>query len=252
MTEPQDSLFSPDTLAGLRAAAAELTGADRAVCNLVEQAVATADSGNTAAAAALLRDALPRTRDIRLLYLGFQFFFRTEDRDEAERLARRRLEILSETGLSRSPAAARAWNNLGLIAFFREDLDEAQCHFEHALALDRAAADDEGIARDIGNLALIPEKRGDLAKAEAMYLESLAIAERIGADAIAATKLSNLGEVALARGRPEDARNYWLRAIAAYQRVGQKKGQVRCAEWIAALDTPSAPSAPTTSDSAAL
>lgn len=241
------SLFASDTLAGLRAAHDE---ARRAVqrrepsaaealdrCEKVACGVAAAERGETATAGALIDDGVRESTDLRLLFLAFQFHFRTSSLDAAEAYVHRRLSAAP----AGSPDAARAWDNLGLILFFRGDLGGAEEMSKRALAIDRAIGCEHGEARDLGNLAMIPEARGEYDEAERLYRESLAIAERIGATPIAASKLANLGDVALARGRRDEARSLWTRARGLFESLGDRAHQDRCDRQIAALDGPVAP-----------
>lgn len=229
-----ESLFSPDTLAGLDAAERAPAGPDpseRAARAVSRRAVEACDAGRTDEARALLADAVRQTRDLRLLYLAYQFHFRTGDLDEAERLIRRRLELAAPD----SADAARAWNNHGLLKFFRHDHASAESMLRRALEIDTRAGCEEGMARDLGNLSLIPEARGDLDEAERLNRESLAIAERIGYEPVIATRLHNLGEIALARGRHAQARSLLEAAQARFQALGQEKHRRHCAELLAGL-----------------
>lgn len=222
-TPPRYSLFSGDTLDALRRAHAEALGAGDAEaarrCEAIERGVAHSDAGRQDEARAQIDGAIADATDERLLFLGFQFHFRAGRLDDAERLARRRIELAP----AQSPAASRACTNLGLVLLTRGQLDAAEAMQRRALAIDRALGDEAGIARDLGNLALVPEARGDLDAAEALYLEALEIAERIGAKAIAATKLANLGDIAMARGRREEARALWTSARDLFEAAGEAK-----------------------------
>lgn len=236
------SLFSGDTLEGLRAARQEAAVAARAgdasgvaalhVCEMVAAAVEASDAGRTDEARRMLDEAFAGTRDVRLLFLGFQFHFRLKEYDEAERLTRRRLELLGPE----TADAARAWGNLGLIEHFRGNNESAEWMMRTALEIDTRIGNEEGMARDLGNLGLIPEARGDLDGAERLFRESLVIAERIGADAIIASKLFNLGDIALARGRRDEARALWARAAPIFAATGAPKWEEECVKKIGELD----------------
>lgn len=243
------SLFSPDTIKGLRAATADARravetgssaidafGAIR-VCERVAHAVAAADRGNINEARRLLAVALPSTDDPRLLFLGFQFHFRTGDYTEAERLTRRRLEAVGPD----TADAARAWNNLGLIRKFTGDAAEAERMMLHALEIDRGIGNDLGVARDLGNLAILYEERGELDHAESLYCESLSMAERLtgaAAISISASKYANLGDIALARGRRSDASALWKRAEQLFGQAGDERYRAAMNAKIAELAEP--------------
>jgi tetratricopeptide (TPR) repeat protein len=178
----------------------------------------------------------PTPTDLRVLFLLFQFHFRRQELDEAERWVRRRLDLTGPE--SDNEQTARAYTNLALIFFFRKDLDAAEATFTKALNISRRIGHEEGIARDMGNLALAPEARGDLDRAEALYREALAIAERIGAEPIIATKLANLGDIAVLRGRPSEARELWTRALEIVARQGNKKSRDEFTRKVAELPMP--------------
>lgn len=244
---PAESLFSSDTLAGLQAAMddalrgvhiapsdASSAQAARDACTRLSRAVEASNAGRYDEARREIDDALEGSRDLRLLYLGYQFHFRRADYVAAERLIHRRLEIAHPD----SADAARAWNNLGLISFMCHDLDHAEALFRRALAIDEGCGCQEGVARDLGNLSLIPEARGDLVEAERLNRQALEIAERIGALPIVATRLCNLGEIMLAQGRRDEARRSLQAAEAAFRSLGIEKHRAHCARLIATIDGP--------------
>lgn len=219
-------IIDASTLADLAAAGREAAerGDEAALRALAmgERAAAAANAGNVDVAREDLGAAMKVAGthpDLRLLFLAFQFYFRTDDLGEAEKVARRRIE-LSEAD---SAQAARAHGNLGLVLHARNDLEGAEAEFQNAIAIDRRRGDEHGLARDLGNSALVPESRGELELAEARYREALAIAERIGAYDIQATKLANLGDIALQRGRREEARALYTRSLAAMDRLEEAK-----------------------------
>jgi tetratricopeptide (TPR) repeat protein len=231
---PKQSLFSRDTLEDLQACTAEAAQAlergdaeaARTVeqCRQISQAVTSADSDAIDDARRVFNTVLPGCTDPRLLFVGYQFFFRTGDYDASEHLVRRRLELAPPE----STDAARAWTNLGLIYFFRNDFEKAESMMRTALDIDTRIGNEFGMARDLGNLSLIPEKKGDFDFAERLNLEALTIAERIGATPLIASRLCNLGEIAMARGRSDVARPYLERAMAAFASLGIEKNRALC------------------------
>lgn len=172
---------------------------------------------------------------VHTLFLHFQREFRAGHLDDAERLVHERIAVIGEH--ADSADLARAYTNLGLVRFFRNDLDGAEDRFTAALEMDQRLNHERGIARSMGNLALVPEARGDLDRAEALNRASLAIAERIGDDDIAAGKLANLGDIALRRGRTEDARGLWTRALTLFERNADEKHAAEVRGKVAGLDT---------------
>lgn len=247
----RESLFSSDTLEGLRDATQEAARAADAgtqdgilalhVCNKVHEAVTASDMGDNDKARLLLHEAIEQTTDVRLLYLAFQFHFRLGNYDEAERLVRLRLQAVRPESIDE----ARAWTNYGLINFFRGDLNIAEEMMRRALEIDTRIGNEQGIARDLGNLSLIPESRKDFDAAEKLNRESLAIAERIGYTPVIATRLCNLGEIALARGNSVDARALLVRAEAEFAKLGIEKHRSHCERLIRQIDSPESSSSNT-------
>jgi tetratricopeptide (TPR) repeat protein len=241
---PAFSLFSSDTIEGLRQARADADIArsdeGRAACACAEAAVAAADAGRMEEAGQAFDALRTQTTDLRLLFLAFQFHFRRSEWDNAEWFVRRRLELAAPE----STDASRAYTNLGLIQHFRGENDAAEASQRRALDIDGRLGNDEGVARDLGNLALIPESRGDFDLAAKLYQEALEIAERVGAKAIIATKLTNLGDIALARGKRDQARELWTRAVALFGELGQEKYRVEYIERLERLPATQTPSPP--------
>lgn len=215
MPEPAKRLIDAWTLEQAEAARAEgVHGADEAV-----RGAGAANAGRVDEAAALLRTAAEGSEDIRILFLGFQFFFRTGDHAAAESLTERRLAIAERGG--ETEHVARACTNLGLIHLTTGRLDSAQQHCARALAIDERLGNTIGVARDLGNLANVFEARQEFGEAERLNLRSLALARQIGDDAIAAGKLANLGDIAAATDRVEMARERWREAAELFVRAGE-------------------------------
>lgn len=237
---PAYSLFSRDTLEDLATARREAeAGVAHATpgarehlraCWAASQAVAASDAGQRDKAVSLLNDGLAGVRDVRLLFLAFQFFMRIGDYSSAERYARERLAACKPG----SSDEARACTNIGLVHQVRFELDKAEEMHRRAIEIARASGDQRELARALGNLALVPEARAELDDAEALYHESLAIAERIGATDIVATKLANLGDIALTRGRRAEARALWKDARARFESLADAKGAAHCDALLAA------------------
>ncbi len=192
--------------------------------NTIRRAVEFAESGARAAGEGRKEDARAQIRaaldlapdDLRVLFLAFQFHFRAGEYDEAERHVRRRMALAAPE----SEDLARACTNLGLVLFYKRDLDAAEREMKRAVEISTRLGNRESMARDIGNLALIYEDRGELDRAEAMFREGLALAESVGAEKIVSGKLANLGDIAMARGDSAAARELWSRGLAIMERLG--------------------------------
>ncbi len=201
-------------------------GARNAVA-LAERAAAAFREGRTEEARwgfaeALLLDG----RDLRVLFLAFQFHFRAGEYDAAEAMVRRRIGVIGET--TENEDAGRAWCNLGLVHHHRGEFDEAEAMMRRALEIDRRIGCEYGEARDVGNIALVYESRKVYDRAMELYRESLAICDRIGprADDIAAGKWANMGDIAMERGEVEEARRTWMRAAELFGAIGDEKRRV--------------------------
>lgn len=214
MSEPAKPLIDAWTLEQARAAA------DVPESAAIVEAALAANAGRVEEAASTLRRSMPSCEDIRLLFLGFQFFFRTGDHATAETLTQRRLEIAERA--SETEHVARACTNLGLVHLSTGRLESAQSLCARALAIDERLGHQQGVARDLGNLANVFEARKEFVTAERLNHRSLAIAREIGDDVIAAGKLANLGDIAEATARPELARRLWAEAAELFTRVGDR------------------------------
>ncbi|HYD02339.1 MAG TPA: tetratricopeptide repeat protein [Phycisphaerales bacterium] len=214
----------------------------------VEQALAAADaanSGRTEEARILLESILPGAEDLRILFFGFQFFFRTSVAEgvaphlreaglnRAEELVRRRLSLAE--ALAAHAAAARAHTNLGLVLQFKGLGAAAEPHYLLAADIDRRIGNDFGLARDLGNLGQYYESQGDLERAETLTSQSLDLAERIAYHELAAGKLANLGDIARKRGDDAQARHFWEHCVALCEKHGVTAGKDHAAAMLVAL-----------------
>lgn len=178
-----------------------------------------ANAGRLAEARAGL-EAVEASSDLSVLFLGFQFFFRSGDLAAAERWTRRRLMLAAEGSADR----ARGHTNLGLVLMAAGGATlEARQHLEAAVAIDEQLGNTEGVARDLGNLANWYESAGRGAEAEAMNHRALAMARSIGSDTLASGRLANLGDLAAARGDAKAAANLYQEAINLFRKTGQVK-----------------------------
>ena len=211
-------LIEAATIAAVRQAVASGSAdADAAI-----SAAEYANAGRPAEARAAL-EAVEASSDLSVLFLGFQFYFRSGDLVAAERWTRRRLVLAAEG----SADQARAHTNLGLVlmAAGGATLDARQ-HLEAAVAIDERLGHLEGVTRDLGNLANWYEAAGKVPEAEAMNHRALAMARSIGSDTLASGRLANLGDLAASRGDAQLAADFYREAIALFRKTGQQK-------WIA-------------------
>jgi len=203
--------------------------------SLAELAAKLFADGKPEEARALFAQALtPATTDLHILFLAFQFHFRSGEYDEAERLVRRRLALCGPD--TDSEPTARAYTNLGLVLLYKKDLDAAESEFSRSVTISERIGDDFSLARALGNLALVPEARRDLDRAESLYLKALAISQRIGSEKLIAGNLANLGDIARWRSRPDEARKLWTEALGMYDRLGITMWRAELVQKLADLE----------------
>jgi tetratricopeptide (TPR) repeat protein len=166
--------------------------------------------------------ALDGTTNLDVFSLGYEFFSRIGELDEAERLLRRWLALSGPDAQSAETAAA--YGNLGLIYQWRGDLDRAEEMHRKSLAIHEKLGRQEGMADNYGNLGLIYETRGDLDRAEEMLRKSLAIDERLGIQEGIASASCNLGLIYDTRGNLDRAEAMHRKALAINKKLGNQEG----------------------------
>ena len=108
-------------------------------------------------------------------------------------------------------------SNLGIIAWFREEFDNARRLYEESLAIRREIGDRWSIANSLNNLALLLSDLGEFATARDLLEECLAINRELGDRWSISNALSSLADVALDQGNFAAARE-WLREGTAISR----------------------------------
>jgi len=190
---------------------------------LAEKAAKAALDGHIEAARQDFAKALDGTTNLQILYLGYDFFNRIGDLDEAERLLQRWLAISGRD--KQSPDTAAALGNLGLIARKRGNLDEAEKLHRESLEIHRKLGRLGGQASGLGNLGLIAKTRGDLDAAGKFLRESLEIDRKLGRLEGQASQLGNLGAIALTRGDLNGAEKLLRESLEIERKLGRLEGQ---------------------------
>jgi tetratricopeptide (TPR) repeat protein len=204
--------------------AAEAKAAARSL-DLAELAAKAALEGKIEAARQSFAKALEGTTSLQVLYLGYEFFDRIGELDEAERLLKRWLAI---SGRDRPTAdTAAALSNLGLIAKTRGNLAEAEILHRQALVIVRKLGWVMGQAVQLGNLGTIAQIRGDLNEAATLHRESLDIDRQLGRLEGQATQLGNLGNIARRRGDLASAEKLCTEALQIYRPLGHLENQAK-------------------------
>lgn len=211
---------------------AALTGSTHAE-NLARRAAQVANEGNAALAAQLVEQSCNAQPTVPVLFLAFQFHFRTGNISRARDVALQRVKLAEQA--ADASQHARAWSNFGLAALWQQDIAAARSAAERAIALSNAANDPLSLSRDLALLAQVHEADKQWLAARDLYLHALALAEQTGEPARIATKLSNLGDVYMALGDSAAAAKCWHRALRLLAEVGKLRWHAECEAKLRAL-----------------
>ncbi|HZR27531.1 MAG TPA: CHAT domain-containing protein [Terriglobales bacterium] len=111
--------------------------------------------------------------------------------------------------------------NVGIVAFYRGDLAQAEEYLQRSLLMDQKLAPDSfAVAESLGNLGIVAYERGNFASAEDYYRQSLAIEEKlapIGGNV--AAKYLNLAIIAQKRGDLAKAEEYYRKTLTMHQNL---------------------------------
>jgi tetratricopeptide (TPR) repeat protein len=136
---------------------------------------------------------------------------------EAERLMRRALAVVEQSGDAHHPNVAAALNNLALLLHATNQLQEVQPLFERALAIDEQifGPSHANVARDLNNLAQFLHETNRPAEAELSIRRAVAIYEDIyGSDhPNVAICLNNLARILQTTDKLEEAERLYRRAL---------------------------------------
>lgn len=110
---------------------------------------------------------------------------------------------------------AHCLNNLGHIAYDRDDVQAAKDYFTHALAIqERLAPDSLNMAVSFNNLGDVFSGLGNLKEAEDYHFRALQIQECLAPNSLAvAVSLLGLGNVAANQGDLQSAQDHYTRAL---------------------------------------
>lgn len=203
---------------------AEARAAKKAV-ELAEKAAKAALDGRIEEARQDFAKALDGTTNLDVLFLGYEFFERIGEFDEAERLLRRWLSISGPD--QESQATAAAYGNLGIIERRRGNLDGAEILHKKALAIDEKLGNQKGMAADYGNLGVIEHRRENLDAAETFYKKALALGEKLGNQNVISGLYGNLGVIEMRRGCLDAAEEYLKKALSIGQTLGDQEGTAK-------------------------
>ena len=196
--------------------------ASKKAVELAENAAKAARDGKIEEARQNFAKALDGTTNIRVLFLGYEFFDRIGELDEAERLLRRWLSISGPDQETMDTAAA--YSNLGNIEERRNDLHAAEAYYAKALAIIKKLGDQEGMASVYGNLMIIERRRKNLDRAEAYCKKALAIDKKLGNQEGIARHTSNLGNIERDRGQLSAAEACYTKSLAICEKLEIQEG----------------------------
>jgi tetratricopeptide (TPR) repeat protein len=119
-------------------------------------------------------------------------------------------------------AMAAAHGNLGNLAHVRGDVGEAEIQFRRAVDIYERLGNQAGVANIYMSLGLIASARGSTTEAETQYRHSLEIHERLGNQAGIAMGYHNLGSLAHRLGDHTEAKAYFRHSLDIYERLGNQ------------------------------
>ncbi|MHC4569963.1 MAG: tetratricopeptide repeat protein, partial [Planctomycetota bacterium] len=122
---------------------------------LAEDAARLSKEGKIEFAREKFSDLVAKTVDIQILYLGYEFFYRTGDLDSAFSVLKKWLDL---SGPDKTSAdTANAYGSLGTLYRTRGDLERAEEMCQKSLAINEALGHKAGMATDSGNLGILYE-----------------------------------------------------------------------------------------------
>jgi Tfp pilus assembly protein PilF len=152
---------------------------------------------------------------------------------DAQTLHTEALEIQRRLG---TPAEqALCLNNLGVVLFFRGDLDAAQAYHEEALGLREQVGDVRGKASSLNNLGQVARFAGDLVAARAFMEQGLLLRQQLGDRWGVAGSQVNLAAIHVCLGDLAAARVHLREAAAGFRAVEDPLGHCECLEAAAEL-----------------
>ena len=159
------------------------------------------------------------TTNLRILFLGYEYFCRTGDLDSAFKVLEKSLSISGAE--NKTEETAVVFNNLGILYRRRGDLDRAEEIHKKALVINEELGRKEGIAITYSNLGIVYEKQGNLERAEEMYEKALVINEELGRTTGMSIVYGNLGIVFEKRGDFQRAEEMYRKALAIDEALGR-------------------------------
>lgn len=157
-----------------------------------------------------------------LLNFAALLSLRKSDHDRAEKMTQ---DVLAKTDVGRELLVrAKAFSNLGVVAYNRGDYDQAMKYYEKTLEIYERMGDKKGIAASCRNLGVVYSYRGELDRALEYYNKQLDISDTIGDRREIGSALNNMGIVYWNRGNLDAALGYYQRHLTISEEIGDKRG----------------------------
>jgi tetratricopeptide (TPR) repeat protein len=132
---------------------------------------------------------------------------------------------------------ARAHHTLAVVAYNRQDFDEAERHVRASHARNQHGSHPQGLEGDYRMLGAIARRRGRLDQAEEWLRRSLVISEDRDDRGAAAGTYAELGLTASDAGRGDEAAKWGRQALAAYEKLTNKPGMATAYDRLALIAT---------------
>jgi len=147
------------------------------------------------------------------------------------------LEKARETARIRQDGSLEAScvNELGALAQYRSNHEEARRFYEEALSLYEPLGDMLGKATSIRGLADIAHLHSSDKEAQQLYEKALPLYRRTGNELGEANCLLGLGDIAHARSNHEEAHQHYSRALLLFRRILFRRGQANCIRRLGSL-----------------
>ncbi|RNC83948.1 MAG: DUF4062 domain-containing protein [Balneola sp.] len=189
---------------------------------MAEDAVKLSKEGKIEFARQKFSELIVESSDLRILSLGFEFYYRVGDLETSYRVLEKWLTISGPEEQSVNTAIAFA--NLGKLFRIQGDLEMAEELYKKALEISKFLGDEEGVAAQFGSLGALYQTKGDLIKAEKMQEKALKISESLGDKVGMAVTYGNLGILYQIRGDLDDAEETYRRALELNKSFKNKEG----------------------------
>ena len=195
---------------------------EEAQLEMAEDAAQLAMEGKVEFAREKFTKLVAETKNLRILYLGYEFFHRIGDLDTAFGVLQKCLTLSGAE--SRTKDTAAVFGNLAILYKTRGELDRAEELHLKSLAIDEELGYKKGIASDYGNLGILYGVKGDYKQAEEMFQKSLVIEKALGHKKGMASIYCSLANIYINRGEVDEAEEMYGKALTIDKALDRKEG----------------------------